>query len=66
MMPKSTSYAKKIERKCDLISWQIFKIFVQRFSFVLIKFTSSRGIKVKTVCTDIHLAYPYFHEKGHR
>lgn len=65
MMPKSTSYAKKIGRKCDLICWQIFKIFVQHFSFLLIKSTSSRGIKVKTVCTDIYLAYPYFHEKEH-
>lgn len=64
MMPKQTSNAKRVGRKCDLISWQIFKRFVQHFSFLLIKFTSSRGIKLKTVCTDIYLAYPHFHEKG--
>lgn len=63
MMPKPTSYARKIGRKCDLISRQISKIFVQHFSFFLIKFISSRGIQVKPVCSDIYLVYLYFHEK---
>lgn len=63
MMPKPTPYARKIGRKCDLISRQISKIFVQHFSFFLIKFTSSRGIQVKPVCSDIYLVYLYFHEK---